>query len=391
MSVINQMLQDLERRSASGEERNRIPDHVRALPRGASDAGALQLPLVTGAVIVLLAALGGGLWWYNGLPGLAKPSIFPDSEEAVQRNAASMTRQMSLDLAQAPKAMAPPGDATAPTGISAESIIVNEPPRRASPRGEPLVTARAAPSPEPLSEVRPEPVREPVPQPAASASAVTVTPAAKPIVKSVAATAIATPSTGIDKRLREQTPRQRAEAEYSRGATALQQGRMSEARSAFEAALQIDPAYHAARQALAGVLIDARLPADAMLVLQEGLQLAPAQFGLAMMAARLHVERGELDIAVQTLARSAEYAGNSADFSGFYAGLLQRQKKHAEAVDFFDRALRLRPNAGVWLLGMGVSLEALGRNAEAQEAFRRAKSSGNLTPELQSYADQRLR
>ena len=391
MSVINQMLQDLERRRASGEERNRIPDHVRALPGGASDAGALSLPLVTGAVIVLLAALGGGLWWYNGLPGLAKPSIFPDSEEAVQRNAASMTRQMTLDLAQAPKAMASPGDATAPTGISAESIIINEPPRWASPRGEPPVTARAAPSPEPVREVKPEPVREPAPQPAASASAVAVTPAAKPIVKSVAATAIATPSTGIDKRLREQTPRQRAEAEYSRGATALQQGRMSEARSAFEAALQIDPAYHAARQALAGVLIDTRLPADAMLVLQEGLQLAPAQFGLAMMAARLHVERGELDIAVQTLARSAEYAGNSADFSGFYAGLLQRQKKHAEAVDFFDRALRLRPNSGVWLLGMGMSLEALGRNAEAQEAFRRAKSSGNLTPELQSYADQRLR
>ncbi len=106
---------------------------------------------------------------------------------------------------------------------------------------------------------------------------------------------------------------------------------------------------------------------------------------------RVFIERGELDIAVQTLARSAEYAGNSADFSGFYAGLLQRQKKHAEAVDFFDRALRLRPNSGVWLLGMGMSLEALGRNAEAQEAFRRAKSSGNLTPELQSYADQRLR
>jgi MSHA biogenesis protein MshN len=57
----------------------------------------------------------------------------------------------------------------------------------------------------------------------------------------------------------------------------------------------------------------------------------------------------------------------------------------------FDRALRLRPNSGIWLLGMGMSLEATGRNAEAQEAFRRAKASGNLTPELQNYADQRAR
>jgi MSHA biogenesis protein MshN len=110
-----------------------------------------------------------------------------------------------------------------------------------------------------------------------------------------------------------------------------------------------------------------------------------------MMAARLHVDRGEIDAAVQTLARSADYAGNSADYAGFYAGLLQRQKKHAEAVGMFDRALRLRPNSGVWLLGMGISLEALGRGAEAQESFRRARATGNLTPELQTFADQRLR
>jgi MSHA biogenesis protein MshN len=191
--------------------------------------------------------------------------------------------------------------------------------------------------------------------------------------------------------MRDQTPRQRAEVEYTRGASALQQGRLAEARSGFEAALQTDPAYHAARQALAGVLLDAGQPAEAMLILQEGLQLAPTQFGFAMMTARLHVDRGEIDAAVQTLARSADYAGNSADYAGFYAGLLQRQKKHAEAVGMFDRALRLRPNSGVWLLGMGISLEALGRGAEAQESFRRARATGNLTPELQTFADQRLR
>ena len=99
------------------------------------------------------------------------------------------------------------------------------------------------------------------------------------------------------------------------------------------------------------MLMDARLPNDAMLVLQEGLQIAPAQFGFAMMAARLHVERGELDAAVQTLARSAEYAGNSADYAGFYAGLLQRQKKHAEAVEYFDFKMvgvHINDDAPIW-------------------------------------------
>lgn len=370
MSVINQMLLDLERRRASGEERNRIPDHVRALPGGTALERDRTLPLMlAGVVVVCVAAAGAYWWWHHGIPGVAKPPLIASGEP---ENAERLARRMSLDLAKVP----PPAevavvtDAAAPTGISTQSIIVSEPPAWASPRGEQTLSRSSPPEEAVAAPVRPQ--------------AAAVPPATKPA-------AAAVPSVAIDKRVREPTLRQRAEAEYARAAAALQHGRMADARSGFEAALQIDPAYHAARQALAGVLIDARQPADAMLVLQEGLQLAPTQFGFAMMAARLHVERGEIDAAVQTLARSAEYGGNNADYAGFYAGLLQRQKRHAEAIDQFDRALRLRPGAGIWMLGMGMSLEALGRNAEAQEAFRRAKSSGNLTPELQAYADQRSR
>jgi MSHA biogenesis protein MshN len=42
-------------------------------------------------------------------------------------------------------------------------------------------------------------------------------------------------------------------------------------------------------------------------------------------------------------------------------------------------------------MGLGISLQALNRNSEAQEAFRRAKSSNTLNPELQAFVDQRLK
>lgn len=374
MSVINQMLMDLDRRRASGEERNRIPDHVRALP-GSAASGTPSLPFVAAATVALLGVLAAGLWWWqDALPGKTPPVAIIPGAAVDPETAERIVRRMSLELAQVPEPVESPADATAPTGIAVQSVIVSEPPPWASPRGEQPVT-RSAPPEEAAPQRTPHPV------------AAVAAPSAKP----VAVAAAPAPSTTIDKRLREQTPRQRAEAEYSRGAAALNQGRAAEARSGFEGALQIDPTYHAARQALAGVLLDARQPDEAMRVLQEGLQLAPAQYGFAMMLARLQVERGELDAGVQTLSRSAEYAGNNADYSAFYAGLLQRQQKHAEAVEFFDRALRLRPSAGIWLLGMGMSLDVLGRGAEAQEAFRRAKASGNLPSDLQVYVDQRLR
>jgi MSHA biogenesis protein MshN len=38
-----------------------------------------------------------------------------------------------------------------------------------------------------------------------------------------------------------------------------------------------------------------------------------------------------------------------------------------------------------------MSLQALNRGFEAQEAYRRAKTTNSLNPELTAFADQRLR
>ena len=42
-------------------------------------------------------------------------------------------------------------------------------------------------------------------------------------------------------------------------------------------------------------------------------------------------------------------------------------------------------------MGLGISLQALNRNTEAQEAYRRARGTNTLNPELQAFVDQRLR
>lgn len=362
MSVINQMLVDLERRRASGEELNRIPDHVRALPGDAQAARLSPARIAALAVVVLLAA---GAWWWSGhraaAPAVPPPSpaaavtVPPVPPERQQEAVELIARRLSLELAQVPADPPVAAEREAAPAIATTSII---PPRSAT-------------------VALPEPSRAAsAPERKKSAGAGQVPPA---------------PRADIDKQVRQPTPRQRAEAEYAKGAAALYQGQSGDARAAFEAALQIDPTYHGARQALVGVLLDARRQAEAVEILQEGLRLAPGQHGFAMALARLQVERDELDAAAQTLQRGLDYPGVGPDYMAFYAGLLQRQQKHAEAIAQFQRALGQRGNVGVWLLGMGVSLDALGRGADAQEAYRRAKDSGNLSAELQDVVNQRLR
>lgn len=198
------------------------------------------------------------------------------------------------------------------------------------------------------------------------------------------------PDARIDKRPPARTPRERAEAAYQRGVAAHQRGELVEAATAYAAALREEKGFAQAREAWAGLLIgDARID-EAKALLTEGVALAPEQPGLAMMLARLHAERGELQRAADIL-QTASATSASAEDSAFHAAILQRLNRHAEAAEHFGAALRLAPANGVWWMGLGMSLAAEGRTDTAREAFNRARASGSLSPELASYVDQRLR
>lgn len=351
MSVINQMLQELEQRRADG---GAAAAQVRAVRRHDGFSAARWAVLAA----VLVAAAGGFYWVAGGHEG----KIFSPSPSSVA--------VPPLPPAAAPlPAQAPPQSEVMPQvlQLAGELGRLPEPARKNAPERLPAVPEAASPAavenpPKPVVPIQKQPVSD----------AATLSPAA------------------INKEIRQLSPQQRAENAYRQAYASLQQGRMGEAEDSLRQAIQHDPRHAAARQALAVLLVEMKQLDRAEQLLQQGLELLPGQAGFAMTLARLQVERGDVAAALATLQRHPP-AGDGAEYHGFMAALLQRSERHKEAIEHYQSALRANPASGPWLLGLGMSFQADGQNARAADAFRRARASGSLSPELQAFAEQRLK
>lgn len=187
------------------------------------------------------------------------------------------------------------------------------------------------------------------------------------------------------------SPQQRAENEFSKANLAAREGRTNDALAGYEAALLIDSSHKEARRAWVGLLLGLKRNDDAERVLQRGLRRDPHDASFAMLLARLQVERNDVPLALETLQKTLPYAEGQADYQAFVAALFQRQNHHDEAIAHYQIALKLVPNNGIWLMGMGISLQATQRNADAREAYQRALASNSLSAQLQAFVQNKLK
>ncbi len=194
----------------------------------------------------------------------------------------------------------------------------------------------------------------------------------------------------IDKRVTS-TPMERAEVEYRRGITLVNQGRVSEGLEGLRAALAIEPGHETARHTFVTLLMEQRRYDESYTLLQKGLELNPGNSVFASLVARILIERRDLNGALSILRKYSPSATGNADYHALAAAVLQRMGRHAEAVDEYQAALKISPQSGPWWVGLGISQEGADRRKEAAASFKRAQSVGGLSPDLVAFVDQRLR
>lgn len=358
MSLINDMLRNIEAKRPDDSARLGLQREIRSLPSGKRGPGR-GIWILGGLAIFMLAGAAALVGGHVENPWASPTAPPPPAPNLV---------------------VPPPMPATAPPATpvaAADPVVPNEENLRLSSNlgVVPLPAAPVLGVPDPLPS-----------QPAAPTAKVEVAPQ----VAQLQPAAVSGP-VKIEKSPVAATPRDRADAEFRRAEAALAAGRSGEALDSLRSALKIDPGYVQVRQAILRQLIDMRRMDDAMGVLLEGVELLPAQTGWAMSLARLQLEHGDLAAADRTLARSQAYAEANADYAGFQGHIKSRLGNPRQAAMHYQRAVRLAPNEGRWWLGLGLAQEADGRIPEARDALRKALSAGTLSNELSAVAEQHLR
>ncbi|MGK5039980.1 tetratricopeptide repeat protein [Janthinobacterium sp. GB1R12] len=264
-----------------------------------------------------------------------------------------------------------------------------------APMPVPVVTARAAavvvaepkPAFQAVETVAPARVRD------AEMRRITGKPA-KPAEEHVAKVAVRTAAPAASELLidgKQVTAQQRVENEYRRALAQLQDGRVSDAMLALQQTLQLDPRHQGARETLVRLLLEAQRPDEAARQLQLSLALDPKQPAQAMMLARLQLDKANGGAAaLDTLMRSLPYAADSGEYQAFLAGVLQREQRYREASEHYQLALQAAPDNSVWWMGLGIALQADNHPAQARQAYERAKGLQTLSPQLQAFVERKL-
>lgn len=394
MSLINQMLTDLEKRRSpdeapSGDLLREVRVARRCTP-GFSRRHAVRGLLF--GVLVLTVAAGGRILVNSRNPGIVPAREVPVSVAIVP------PAEKNDPVAPVPA----PAIATLPAahGDAQEPVLVALPGREEAAAAANLPDVPMAA--EALRELPPSPALQSAAKVDARAEKPGA-PAAPAVVQAVPAVVQAAPAAvqaapkevpaapAMARVMRTPTPQEAADEALKAGRRALASRHLPEAEVQLRQALSLAPEHRLAREELVHCLLIQGRNDEAALLLQEGLRLAPAHLPFLKGSARLLAAGGKWSDAGEMLRRAeAPPLGADPEFHALAAAVYQGLGDFSAAAHLYRQLLALWPENGTWWIGLGIALEGEGRGTDAGEAYRRGLTAVGTNPDLARYAMERL-
>lgn len=159
---------------------------------------------------------------------------------------------------------------------------------------------------------------------------------------------------------------------------------LRESEEAFRAALAINTEYPKGKRELGQVLLVRNETREAVLVLEDAVELWPDDASAHGLLAQGYNLVGDSDAAAREYERAIELGARGAALLTAYGNVLAGLDRLGDALAKYDNAIAQDPDYAIAHFNRGSALKLLGRHAEADAAFTRASE---LDPELADAAD----
>ncbi|MFI3156045.1 MAG: tetratricopeptide repeat protein [Methylococcaceae bacterium] len=351
MSLINQMLRDLESRSTTNNEASVFHRNIQATPLPASKMRSLIWGLLS------IVAAGGTYWAFQYSKALAKtPAVI----------VADSIKKAPVPVVPYEKVLAAPNAIANPAPKIEQKSADNIMPRAVLPA--PAVQAAAA--------VQPKAPAKPVQTvPTAPAEIADEAPVKKiPVVPKPA-------------QIKPTTAKQQADVLYR------QAENNSEAYSAIdtlEQVLMLDPRHLKARLLLAKTLHNQGQVNKTAEFLDQSLALFPDNLQFINTRAQLYLQQRNPGGALKTLQRIGLTDSSNETYLSLLAATYQQQQSFGNAAKVYQRLVTVNPEKAENWLGLALAQEKLGNSQFAREAYQQALSKSTLKESIAGYIKQRL-
>jgi tetratricopeptide (TPR) repeat protein len=183
---------------------------------------------------------------------------------------------------------------------------------------------------------------------------------------------------------------ERANIEFQQVEELIEQQSFPEAIAKLKSLLKFFPQYQQARLALAELLSKQENFSEALTILQAGLRDNPKSIEYVEALAHIFLKQGKKKEALATLSSAKPTLQENAEYYALMAGVYHQLGEYDHAIALYKKLLDHNPGNSIWWLGLANSFDQQGSNKAAIGAYRHAHDLYSLSPSLQSYVDSRL-
>lgn len=368
MSVINQMLKDLEQRAP---EQGQAP--ISAVL--AQKPSTLKIVLITIVVLLSLNALGFYIW-----------DLQERAAKNINLNESSQQQQTQEQQLQIPSIKHL-------KQLQAQPQVQKQEQNSSLPAKSVTLLAKNAPLPvisktEDAAQVLPLQTTEnvPVTLTAVKEEAVKVIEVAKEPIKTEIIEAI--PPVKMSVSRRHLTSKELVAQKLVRAEKAVNMNEIAKAEQLFEEILIIEPEHKQARKNLAALWFGRKSYQQAQNLLSQGIAIDNQDGGLRLLKARIQVKQGQHEAAYNTLKPVASFENE--EFQVTLANIAQKIEQYPSAIDAYKVLISMQPYSGRWHLGLAIVYDRNSQFSLAINEYALALTKADLSVSSAKFAEQRM-